>query len=367
VKRVLLLIKALGRGGAERLLVNTVRYIDRSKFDVEVAYLLPRVADLLPCFEEQGVPVRCLDGERGARWLWRLRRLVRERQIDLVHSHSPYAAVGARVALATAPVRLVYTEHALRSSYHPATSWANLMTFSANDHVFAVSNSVRASMRCPGLLRWLPAPTVETLYHGNDPADVERWSRAGGARRCLGLRDDAAVVGTVANFLPGKGHEHLLHAASRVRRARPDVRFVLVGGGPLEAVVRRQVRELGLAETVVFAGYREDAPVLAGAFDIFVLPSIREGFSLALIEAMALGTPVVVTQSGGPAEIVEHGRHGCVVPVADAASLAEAILGLLEDGACRQRLSVAARRRAGDFDIRRAVRRLEAVYEDLLA
>src|SRR5439155_13815778 len=175
-----------------------------------------------------GLPVIGLDGDRGAGWLGRLRALVRREGIDLIHSHLPYAAVGARVAFTRNEVKRVYTEHAAWDLYHRATYWANLLTFHRADHVFAVSEHVRRSIRYPLPLRFLPMPPVETLYHGIDPASVPECSTGDGVRRELGIDDTAPLVGTVSNFGPMKGQEYLLAALRLVRRSFPDLRAVLV-------------------------------------------------------------------------------------------------------------------------------------------
>jgi glycosyltransferase involved in cell wall biosynthesis len=209
-------------------------------------------------------------------------------------------------------------------------------------------------------------PRIETLYHGVDPAAMRRWGSSSGVREELGIPHDAPMVGTVANFRPSKGHLILLQAASLVRRTIPEVRFVLVGYGPLESDIRRRARELDLDGTIVFAGPRDDAPRVAGAFDLFVLPSVHEGLAIALIEAMALGRPAVVTRAGGLTEVIEHGKQGLVVPPADPKALADAIGHLLRDEDLRRQFGEAGRRRAGEFDIRKAVRRHEEVYAELL-
>jgi glycosyltransferase involved in cell wall biosynthesis len=366
VTRVLVLIKGLGRGGAEQLLVNALPYLDRRRFEYLVAYLLPHKDAFVPAFRAAGVDVRCLDGRRGPGWIRRFDRLAKERRIDLVHAHSPYAAIGARLALAREQgPSLVYTEHNVWERYHRATYWGNLLTFPRNDHVFAVSEQVRRSIRYPGGLQWRRLPPVETLHHGPDQEAVAGWGSSNGVRRELGIPEDAPVVGTVAHMKVHKGHGTLLRAATAVRREVPGVRFVLVGMGPLEQDVRRQTRELGLDGSVLFAGFREDAPRVAGAFDVFVLPSDHEGLPIALVEAMALGRPPVVTAVGGSPEVVEDGRSGLVVPPRDPEALADRIVTLLRDPALRRRLGDAARLRASRFDIRHAVARMEAVYQDL--
>lgn len=366
MRRVLHLIKGLGRGGAELLLLSAAPYLDRSRFEYEVAYLLPWKDALVEELQEAGLPVHCLDGARGPAWIGRLRGLVRSRSFDLVHSHSPMVAVGARLGLHRKTPR-VYTEHNVWECYHPVTYWANLLTFWRSSHVFAVSEHVRASIRYPAPFRFLPMPPVEALYHGLDPEAVRKWASSDGVREELGIPEGVPVVGTVANFRAEKGHELLLRAAVFVRRNVPDVRFVLVGQGPLEKEIRQLTRRLGLDGTVVFAGHRKDAPRLAGAFDIFALSSVHEGLAIALIEAMTLGKPSVVTETGGLPEVVEHRKHGLVIPPGDPKAFAEGLVTLLSDPALRARFGEAARDRAADFDIRKAVRRVEHVYKELLA
>jgi glycosyltransferase involved in cell wall biosynthesis len=357
VKRILYLAKGLGRGGAEQIVLGSVRHGDRSRFRYEVAYLLPWKDALVADLESTGAAVHCLDGARGPGWMRRLSRLVRERGIDLVHAHSPFVAIGA----------LVYTEHNVWQRYHRATYVGNVLTYPRNAHVFAVSDEVRGSVRYPRPLRGRRMPPVETLYHGPDPAALEATAADGEVRRELGLPERAPVIGTIANFKSHKGHTHLLDAAARVRRDVPDARFVLVGHGPLEAQLRAQADRLGLNGSVLFTGFREDAVRVASSFDVFVLSSLHEGLPISLIEAMSLGTPPVVTAVGGSPEVVHDGEHGLVVPPADPRALADGIVTLLRDDGLRARLGEGARRRAAEFDIRSSMRRMETVYEELLA
>jgi glycosyltransferase involved in cell wall biosynthesis len=366
-KRVLLLFKALGRGGAEQLLVNAAPYLDTAEFQYEAAYLDPKIDALVKDIEDRGLRVHCLGGTSKAAWMARLRRLVRRRKVDVVHMHSPYAAVGARVALkGPGGPRLVYTEHNVWEAYHPLTRRGNMLTFPLNDHVFTVSEHVRQSIRYPWAIGFLPMPPVETLYHGLDLASVRGWAGGDGVRESLGIAKDAPVVGTVANFRVEKGHRYLLEAAVRVRRSFPQVRFVLVGYGRLEGTIRRQVRQLGLEPNVIFAGLRSDVPRLTASFDVFALPSIYEGLSIALVEALTVGTPAVVTRTGGVVEVVKDGVNAIVVPPRDPVALGDAIVSVLSDPSLQRTLAAAGKERAAEFDIRTAVRRTEEVYRTVL-
>jgi glycosyltransferase involved in cell wall biosynthesis len=365
MRNILHLIKGLGRGGAEQLLLSAAPYLDRTRFRHEMAYVLPHKNFLVPGISAAGIPVHCL-GNGSGRWAGNLRKLVRTHGIDLVHTHSPYVATISRLVLGRR-IKHVHTEHNVWDSYGRATYWGNLMTFASNGHVFAVSENVRASIRYPSSLGFLSMPPVETLYHGLDPATLQQWDATDGVRKELGVSLDAPLFGTVANFRPQKAHGDLIRAAVRVREAVPTARLVLVGQGPKEQDVRRQVGELGLQDMVVFAGQRDDAPRVARSFDVFVLPSRYEGLAIALLEAMALGRPSVVTAVGGLSELVEDGINGLVVPPANPEALAQVIVSLLLNSDLRSRLGEAARKRAAHFDIRKAVGRVEQVYQELLS
>jgi glycosyltransferase involved in cell wall biosynthesis len=371
VIRVLILVKGLGRGGAEQLLVNALPYLDTARFHYHVAYVLPGKSALVGAFRAAGIEVTCLAslgplGRAGPPgWTAALVQLLHRERIDLVHAHSPVPAVASRLALTGRRTRLVYTEHNEWPRYRWQTRWANMATYPRNDHVFAVSDGVRSTIRYPAPLRRLPMPLVETLHHGLDHATIRVGRAAADVRRGLGIPVGVPVVGTVANFKPHKGYDLLMEAAARIRRAAPGTHFVLVGQGPVLEETRRRAADLGLDGSVVLTGFREDALELCSALDVFTLASLNEGLSVSLLEAMALGKPSAVTRVGGIPEVVRDGVEGFLVPPGDPAALADRVVALLHDDGLRARMGEAARQRARTFDIRLAVRRMEAVYEEL--
>ncbi|MGH7151860.1 MAG: glycosyltransferase, partial [Planctomycetota bacterium] len=186
-------------------------------------------------------------------------------------------------------------------------------------------------------------------------------------RREFSIPTEAPVAVTVARLDPMKGHGVLLEAAAQVVRTLPETRFLLVGGGPIEPELRAQARGLGLGRSVIFAGMRSDVPDLLRAADVFVLPSLddREGFGIALLEAMACGLPIVASRAGGIPEAVPDGSAGTLVPPRDPVSLASAILLLLGDPVRRRALGAEGRRLVeGRFSMGAFVRRTEEFYED---
>jgi glycosyltransferase involved in cell wall biosynthesis len=205
---------------------------------------------------------------------------------------------------------------------------------------------------------------VETLFHGLDSTSLVTSSD--GVRDELGIPAEAPLVGMVANFRAQKRHDVLLYAALVVRDAVPDARFVLVGQGPLEEDMRRLAAELDLNGTVLFTGFRDDATRLAAAFDVFALPSAWEGLPIALLEAMWLGKPCVVSRVGGTSEVVEHETNALVVPPGDSYALATELIRVLKDRPLQERLGAGATTRARQFEIHHAVDRMEQVYQELL-
>ena len=366
--RVLWLTKGLGRGGAERLITLLGRQIDRDRFDVEVAYLLPWKDAFVAELEAQGIPTHCLGGGRlgGVAWVPRLRRLARRRGYRLVHTHSPLPAVGARLGLPRS-VAFVHTEHNVWDRYRWPTRVVNMVTYQRNAVVLGVSNGVTASIRVPRALPG-PPPHVETLYHGIDDDLVRHGPEAAArARRLLGVGPDEPVVGTVANFTPKKDQRTLLRAIELLVADVPDVRVVLIGTGPLEGALKAQAAAAGLGDQVLFTGIRDDVQELLPGFDVFVLSSLHEGLSIALIEALAAGVPCVATRVGGVGEVVQDGVDGLLIPPGDPHVLATALGKVLLDPELRASLGAAGKENARRFTISTAVERIETVYDQLLA
>ena len=364
--RVLWLIKGLGAGGAETLLLLWAKVRDRRRFAYETAFVLPRKTALVEPMREAGVPVRCLDGGRewDVRWLFRLRRLLRERRPDLVHVHSPYVAGFTRLVVRSLPrrdrPRLLTSEHLPWSGYAPPTRMLNALTYRLDDAHVAVSHAVLTS---------IPSRLVDgtrVIRTGVDVAAIRghRGERER-IRATLGLEPGHLVIGTVANFRPQKDYPTLLRAAARVADAHPHVRFVAVGDGPLEHEIVRLRDELSLQDTFQLLGRRDDTARVLAACDVFVLASQFEGLPLALMEALAMGLPIVATSSAGVRECVTDDQEALLVPVGDAAALAAALARAIEDPGLRKRLARGAEEAAAGFDIARMAGEIEALYAEL--
>jgi glycosyltransferase involved in cell wall biosynthesis len=362
--RVLELTKGLGPGGAERLLLTMAGRTEPARVELHAAYLLPWKGHLVPELEAAGMQVTCLSSAHLAdlRWLVRLRRLVRRERIEIVHVHSPLAAALARIALRLPPGHrpvMVGTEHNVWSSHHVLTRWANRLTLPLEDVTLAVSEEVRDSMAPRRRER------ARVVVHGADVAAIDRRRPERAAARAeLGLGDDDFVIVTVANLRATKDYPTMLEAARRLVQRVPNARFLSVGQGPLADELAELRDELGLGDRFRFLGYQEDPIRVLVAGDVFCLSSTHEGLSIALIEAMAAGLPVVVTAVGGMPSVARDGGEGRVVAPGDPAGLADA-LASMSDPVTRRRCGDQAARRARDFDGQSAVDLHQDLYESL--
>jgi glycosyltransferase involved in cell wall biosynthesis len=360
-KRVLVLIKGLGIGGAEKLISEGARFWDRERFEYTVAYVLPWKDQLVPDLEAYGIKVHMIGSKRGLTpaTLVRLRRLIRRELIDLVHAHLPTMGIVARIA---SPVPVVYTEHNMAESYRPMTRTVNRLTYGRNAAITAVSGAVAGSVGA-----W-PGPAVSVIPNGVSVTVDE--AGAAEARKELMLAPTDLMVAHVGNIRPGKGHDVLIDAAAILLERLPSVTVVSIGGekfpGDLDRV-RNRVIDLGLEERIRFMGRRPEALNFVAAADIFVNPSSVEGLPVAILEAMALGRPVVATSAGGVPGIVKDGETGYLVEPDEPEALAGAMERMLNDPFAAESMAATAQQMVErDYGLEPMVRATEETYAQVL-
>jgi len=371
--KVLWLIKGLGVGGAERLLAASVPYLDRSRFDYEIAYFLPQKTAFVEHFTSHGIPVFCIDSRNllDPRIISRLTRLLKEREVRILDIHLPYPGVIGRIAGRQAGVQtIVYTEHSLSvqrrlTGFRFVSFLANILTYGLNDLIVTVSRDTYNDVRRFNFWR----TPVQLVYNGIDLESLTARPRDRvAARRALRIPENHKIVGHVANLAPKKKQDDLLRAASIVLAHYPEVTFVMVGRGPLLDRLQHFARTLGIERNVRFLGFVEDVYQVVDTFDIFALSSLHEGLPTVAIEAMALGKPVVATRVGGTPEVVTDGVDGFLTAPRNPDELAERLVKLLRDDQLRHAMGERAIAKAHErFDIRRRVREMEGIYEGLVS
>ncbi|NJN52413.1 MAG: glycosyltransferase family 4 protein [Gammaproteobacteria bacterium] len=292
--------------------------------------------------------------------------LHKEQHFDLVHADLPTSGFLARFLGRRSHLPVLYTEHNLQERYHPATRLTNRLTYGWNDQVFAVSDEVAASIHRNGLAKTTP---VTVLLNGVPVEQVR--AEAGnldGLRAELALPTGRPVVGSVAVFRRQKRLVDWVETAAKIAEKREDALFLLAGDGPEMAAVRARVDELGLGKRFRLPGFREDGRRLLGLMDVYVMSSEHEGLPITLLEAMALGKPVVSTRVGGVPEVVQDGVHGFLTPIGATDALAESVLRLLADPTLAKAMGEAGAAHVEDaFHLRRRVVAIESVYDEILA
>jgi glycosyltransferase involved in cell wall biosynthesis len=366
-KRVLWLIKGFGVGGAERLLTASIPYLNRDTFDYKVAYFLTDKDELVPEFKRASIPVFCLNINKSydLSAIFRIARFLRQQRIEILHIHSPHAGVLGRIAAHLSGVKaVIYTEHMPLEKQNRRARLGNLLTYYLNDATIAVSKAVLHSILDRQIVKH---GIYTTIYNGIDlnaiaTTEMNQMS----IRQSLGIPLHHRIVGNVANLFPWKGHEHLLEAARLVLNQYPDVTFVIVGKANRKEDLKRlqeTVRYLKIKDRVIFAGFRQDVFQVMSTFDIFALPSLWEGFGIALLEAMALGKPVVGTNVGGIPEVIDDGLNGFLVESRNPQRLAGRILELLGDETLRNRMGQNGKQKVQDkFSIQQNIKAIEQLY-----
>ena len=373
--RVLTVITRLELGGAQRVALHTAATLDRSRFESGLAWgpgdVLDdeaRAVDELTTFEIDDL-VRPVAPVRDLKALAGLRRAIRDFRPQVVHTHSSKAGVLGRLAarLERVPV-VVHTVHGfgftpLQSPVKRALFFrAEKLAARWTDHFVAVSRLNLDRGVELGLWR---ADQASVIRAG---IDLDRFRRAEGGvatRRELAIPDGVPVVTQIGNFKPQKAPLDFVRAAATVAEKLPDVRFVMVGDGPLRGDAEALAAELGIADRTIFSGWWRDVPGLLAATTVSVLSSIHEGLPCSVVESLAAGVPVVATAVDGTPEVIRPGVNGELVDPGDPASLADAILGILLDGDRRLAMSGAAADGLEDFDRDRMVRQLEDLYQCL--
>ncbi|HET7746369.1 MAG TPA: glycosyltransferase [Vicinamibacteria bacterium] len=351
--------------GVSRLFSWWFPRYDRARYEVSLIGL-KRAEPASERLREQGVDVHHLGrGKFDPRVVTDLVRETRARRARILHVHGYAAADFGRVAARLTGARLVLHEHFADPRMPAYQGLADRLLARLTDRAIAVSGSTRDFLVRE---RHVPAEKVRVIWNG---APLDEFApvpaeRARAARQGLGLPEHALVIGAIGRLNAQKGHRYLLEAGALVLRDRPSARVLVAGDGDLLPDLREQARRLGMADRVVFAGHRADVPDLLGAIDVFCISSVYEGTPLALFEAMAAGKAIVSTAVYGCREVLEDGITGLLVPPRDPPALAAALARVADDAALRARLSGAAREASRRFDIAECVRRMEAVYDELL-
>ncbi|MDO6390240.1 glycosyltransferase [Pontibacter sp. BT731] len=381
--KVLHLIKSLGRGGAEMLLPETLKVHDRDQFDFHFAYFLPWKDQMVPAIEEQGARAVCFKANNNLQMFQRvgdISRYVKEHQIDVIHSHLPWAGVIARLVGKKTGVPVVYTEHNKWERYNKITYWLNKFSFGWQNAAVAVSDDVQKSIRKNAGTKFrelaLPAmqgtringkaqqPYLLNILNGVNTVHFDRDEQAGlQIRQQLGIPINAHVIGTVSVFRFQKRLDVWMEIAAAILKRIPEAHFILVGDGPLKEELLAKRKALGIEERLHMPGLKTDVKPYFSMMDIYMMSSIFEGLPIALLEAMSCSCAVISTKAGGVGEVVEHGKSGLLCEVDNYTKLIDYGVQLIQNQEQCVALAAGARKRVqADFSINKMAKQLEDLY-----
>lgn len=380
--RVIHLVQHLSLGGATLMAMLLAERLDRRRYDVTLA-AGPEAGpegDLSAEMRQRGLRlVNVPHLRRGphpwhdARAVLALRDLLRRTRPHIVHTHGSKPKLLLPWAARFAPVP-VKVAHLWGWEWQPATGSLTRALFTAASRLGAGSYDALVAcsetMRRQGIERGVGRPDQYQVIL--PPVDLEAFTPEGrerarrDVRQELGIPADAYMVVSVTRLSPQKAPLDLVRAAELVVARRPDARFLVVGGGPLERAVRTEIAAHGLGDRVLLLGPRRDIPSLLRASDLFALTSAWEPFGIVYLEAAAVGLPCVGTRVDGVPEAVAEGVTGILVPPAQPAAMAQAMLKLADDPALARRLAEAGTRRAQAFGNERFVAAVDDLYRRLL-
>lgn len=330
--RVLNIISDTNIGGAGRVILNYLRYADRTKFETLVA--IPRGSLLKEPLEKEHVQVYEVDGMADRSYnkedVKLLQDLIRQVKPDLVHTHG---ALSGRIAAKRCHVPVVYSRHSAfpvpAKLKYPPGRWVNkLINEHYADHIIAVSPATRDNLVESGI----SPKKITVVMNGIAPVPETSPEERAALRESLGLEKNTFVFGILARMEDYKGHLYLVHAAKLLKdQGRTNFRVLMAGTGSFEEEVARAVVEMGVEDVVQMLGFRSDVDQLLNILDVQLNASYgTEATSLALLEGMSLGLPSIVSDYGGNPFLVEHGVNGLVFPSQDSLALSKCMTRLMD-------------------------------------
>ena len=347
--RILHISKMKGVSGSENHLLTLLAHLDKSRFEVELCILaepqhIPLLQNYAAQLEAAGVHVVFQPMRRhlDERLIGKLRGYMKRCQIQVVHTHLIHADVYGTIAakLAGAPV-IISSQHNDDQFRHSLPMiWLNRLLARWQTKIIVISDWVGKFLQ---EVEGIPAEKIMRIHYGLDPKPIEALADPSDIRQQFQIPDGAPVIGTIGRLTAQKGQTYLLDAVRLLKSDFPNLRVVVIGDGELRHDLEAQAKTLDITDNVIFTGLRSyhEAMRLLSGMDVFVFPSLWEGFGLVLLEAMALKKPIVASNVSAIPEIVIDGKTGLIVPPRQAEAIAEALRALLRNFEEAKKMGVA--------------------------
>jgi glycosyltransferase involved in cell wall biosynthesis len=340
--RVLQLISSKGLFGAERVVLELSKSLQKTRDCQPIVGIIkneynPHVETvdeakannidtvIFPCKSQFDLSV-----------IFSIRAFIRDRNVDIVHCHG-YKSNFYGLLASKNKVPTVTTNHNWLKSHWKLKIYCLLDSIWIRyfGRIVAVSEGVREDM----LKYKVSGKKIRVIDNGIDLGRFKREISTENVRKEFGLNGDSKIIGTIGSLGHEKAHSNLLKAAKGVIETHKSVRFLIVGDGPLREYLREEAVSLGVENNIVFTGYRKDIPELLSVMDIFVLPSIKEGLPMVLLEAMAAKKPVIATRVGAVPKVITHNESGLLIEPGNTKELKQSIMELISNNSKAVQLS----------------------------
>jgi glycosyltransferase involved in cell wall biosynthesis len=359
----------LNMGGMQEFTLNLFKNIDKTKFN-PIACVIENSGIIGKGIESLGLEVIVLGFKRQPiKTTLALIKIIKEKKIDIINGASYHLGLYARIAGSLSEVPVVIShEHGLYNKKRLHRVILNRLLSKFTDQFIAVSDAMAHQ-----LLNWYhyPKNKVSTIHNGVDTARFAPATSKTRAKSLLGLDPERLVIGMICRLDPDKGHRFFFEAIKTLHK-KYNVQWLVVGhaGGNhshYEKEIKEYAEKLGLSQFVKFLGYRRDIPQLLAAFDIYVLPTLREGGPpISALEAMSTSCPVILSDYSCNLEAVENNVNGFIVPMQNSTALKNKIELLINDQNLRKKLGQSARKKVlENFSLKNNISKIERLYEEL--
>ncbi|MDD5589867.1 MAG: glycosyltransferase family 4 protein [Candidatus Portnoybacteria bacterium] len=374
MKKILYLVTLSEMGGAQKYVIDLATGLDKNQFEVAVA-----AGGNGPLFERlQNAGIKTFKLKRLKRQInpfrdlaayFEIRKLLKTWRPDVLHLNSSKISVLGSLAGRNLPMKIAYTVHGavFKASFSSLSKrlflWAEKFTAQFKHKIICVSEYDRRL--------WLehkvvPAEKLTMIHNGIDPK-IDFLTKEEAQKKLLAGKNLAGIktIGALANFYPEKRLDILIEAANLLIKnpqTKFKIFFILIGSGPLEKQIKTKIAQMGLADKFILTGILPNAARYLKAFDVFVLPSEKEGLPYTIIEAMAAGLPIVASRVGGIPEMVQDGMNGYLISPHDPEALAERVLQLLENPTLARIFAETSLKKVQDFSLAKMLSETEKQY-----
>ncbi|QTL99718.1 glycosyltransferase [Iocasia frigidifontis] len=382
--KILHIITRLANGGADENTLYTINCLGNKKYDIDLMIGKENNSGMMENLNlREGIRlykidslVRDISPLNEIKAVWQMYKIIKKNKYDIVHTHIAKAGVLGRIAAKMAGVPIIiHGIHGITfpDTIHPLKKFLfkNIERFCAifTDHFITVGEDMKKKYLEAGIGE---EDRYTTVYSGMELSrflNVSEYTleRLKQIKEELGIDSDDFIIGNVSKIQKRKGYIYYLNVARNILSKYDKIKFLIVGSGPYEEEIKKQVSDMGLSKNVIFTGYRTDVENMFAIMDIKVLTSLWEGLPRVLVQAAATGKPIVSFDVDGAWEIVEEGKNGFIVPLKDTDAMIEKIIGLINDNKLREKMGSYSRTKVNNkWTVENMVKEIDMIYAGLL-